>query len=689
MNHASAEQPPAGLQPCPTRTGFGLENQAAETADGTRANALPRTRELLEELKALPKSSAEHLQKLRQAIEELRHVAREILRGEGQEVLQECSAYVEELFTRGEEDNALYLAGRMPSPDDHDDDHVSLQDKLRRIHHKSLMEKALADSRSQAQTTANDRDTVQEFKRKLDSVMESLDIVVFHARLAHCSEEEQVNEVLKESVFPHLHSRLNEMLRDDKIDQIEECLNIVGQSRSEALQLGVWKATVECRRSLIMLNKALMPVPGQVGYPTIKQRELRMASMSVKSALADDETGETRAALKKLLLSEAVPACFEHSAASALVALRTSVELKVPESEIWSAAATGFQRLPATSRKELSKSLISMCHTRQIVLPDAFIGAELVACRTALRNALADRPGTDLKAALIQVKSADNGKDLCEQDFQKALLRLKQQHNLPDGWDVESMLASKEDKTLLAKAELSNPTVLQAFDTLLKKSTNPVWTRDRRGLVPSRFEAVRVVQVMNATNWSTYVKRRDDVLEDCKKIKCPYDAAFWQGKLNGDLLTRQPSELISRLLPTPPMVPQVNEAWLMHGTNHVGAEAISSKDFDMTRANPAGLYGAGLYLAESVSKSDEYVQGKVVGGVELFPLLICRVCLGNVFYCDERLPDKRKLEQRCLHEEWHSVLGDRKKVSGTFREFIVYDNFMVFPAYIVYYRRVP
>jgi len=136
-----------------------------------------------------------------------------------------------------------------------------------------------------------------------------------------------------------------------------------------------------------------------------------------------------------------------------------------------------------------------------------------------------------------------------------------------------------------------------------------------------------------------------------------------------------------------PLLQEVNEVWLLHGTSHAAAEGITSEDFDMTRANPMGLFGAGVYFGESVSKADEYVEGRMEDGQELFPLLLCRVSLGYVYYCDERRPDRARLVDRCVRQEWHSVIGDRKKTSGTFREFIVYDNLQAFPAYIIYYAR--
>ena len=37
--------------------------------------------------------------------------------------------------------------------------------------------------------------------------------------------------------------------------------------------------------------------------------------------------------------------------------------------------------------------------------------------------------------------------------------------------------------------------------------------------------------------------------------------------------------------------------------------------------------------------------------------------------------------------EYHSVLGDREKCRGTFREYIVYDNAQVYPEWIIWYQR--
>ena len=100
------------------------------------------------------------------------------------------------------------------------------------------------------------------------------------------------------------------------------------------------------------------------------------------------------------------------------------------------------------------------------------------------------------------------------------------------------------------------------------------------------------------------------------------------------------------------------------------------------------MFGPGVYLAESCLKSDEYTTPNREG---LLPLILCRVVLGRVHECLESnpWPIGQKLCDSCLSGRYQSVLGDREKVMGTFREFIVYDSHQVYPEYVVWYERMP
>jgi hypothetical protein len=161
----------------------------------------------------------------------------------------------------------------------------------------------------------------------------------------------------------------------------------------------------------------------------------------------------------------------------------------------------------------------------------------------------------------------------------------------------------------------------------------------------------------------------------------------------------------------PPLDEQVNESWLFHGTTGQAAQGIAENDFrlDLSGSNAGTLYGRGIYLAENASKSDEYGEGpKGPAGEQMEmgfegprpppgpppPLvrksfiLLCRSLLGRVNYNDERMPDADNLQRSCLSGEYHSVIGDRLKLNGTFREIIVYDGDYAYPEYVVEYDRI-
>jgi len=129
----------------------------------------------------------------------------------------------------------------------------------------------------------------------------------------------------------------------------------------------------------------------------------------------------------------------------------------------------------------------------------------------------------------------------------------------------------------------------------------------------------------------------------------------------------------------------VNEWYLFHGTSASAAINICRSDFKMRLAgsNTGTLYGKGTYLAESITKADEYSREE--SGE--FTVLLCRVLGGNVRYTDERTPNPDELTESVTMGQYDSILGDRVKVSGTYREFIIFDTENVYPEYILKYKR--
>merc|ERR1712232_1158559 len=97
------------------------------------------------------------------------------------------------------------------------------------------------------------------------------------------------------------------------------------------------------------------------------------------------------------------------------------------------------------------------------------------------------------------------------------------------------------------------------------------------------------------------------------------------------------------------------------------------------------MFGYGVYLAECVSKSDEYARDDNGGTYPgLMALLICRAFVGDAFVvhdAGDHCAEAQRARADC-------VIGDRESKVGTYREFVFWDERQVYPEYAVIYRRV-
>jgi len=269
--------------------------------------------------------------------------------------------------------------------------------------------------------------------------------------------------------------------------------------------------------------------------------------------------------------------------------------------------------------------------------------------------------------------------------------RVGERMGLPPEWDVvlEQIGAPGADMKLLKKQEEKNQELIDRVQKLVNETFTgfgPMGkmtrTRDRaKEPIAKRIEVMSVVHVQNAESYVNYRGRRGEIVNGMP-IDAPR-AAAWDVKT-----CRVTLEGVGKHKNNP-VDPMLNEYYLWHGTTPKGAQGITDTEFDMKRAGSAygTLFGPGIYFAESCMKADEYTQADKRG---YMPLLLCRVILGKINYCDAHEPKKlsSQLEHSCRPGgPFNSVLGDREKVRGTFREFIVFDNHQVYPEYIVWYQR--
>mmetsp|Transcript_37185 Transcript_37185/g.115735 ORF Transcript_37185/g.115735 Transcript_37185/m.115735 type:complete len:1295 (+) Transcript_37185:117-4001(+) len=231
--------------------------------------------------------------------------------------------------------------------------------------------------------------------------------------------------------------------------------------------------------------------------------------------------------------------------------------------------------------------------------------------------------------------------------------------------------------------------MMPLFQEMWNRSFVAKFTRDRRdgGAMPRWMQVMRVELAVNAGNFRSYEQRkaamqttfrgREDLLPVPGGLKNDVD---WQETLGLPAGQRSPLPLYGR-----------GEEYLLHGTRPEAAHAIALSDFRLSLAGTAAgsLYGRGIYMAESIFKSDEYTT--VAEGENANDgwraVIVCRVMLGRHLYDDAKAPDAEELTRQVVSGHYDSVLGDREKVRGTFREFVIFDDDQIYPEWIVWYRR--
>lgn len=228
------------------------------------------------------------------------------------------------------------------------------------------------------------------------------------------------------------------------------------------------------------------------------------------------------------------------------------------------------------------------------------------------------------------------------------------------------------------------PEAFQAqIQRLLDGTFRNVRTRDwSGGRAPARLRLIKCHRVENSEMWVRHNMARDRVAglrpTGVKAVQDMYpDPAGNEVKTQALLDSETAMHLDQR----------VGEHLLWHGTTPQGAIGISTNGFKLSLAGShAGTYfGNGVYFAECSSKSDEYARegGDLLAGI--FALLLCRVICGNLFRTTR--PDDVAIQGAFRSGDYDAVLGDREASAGTYREFVVYEEDLAYPEYVVLYER--
>ena len=121
------------------------------------------------------------------------------------------------------------------------------------------------------------------------------------------------------------------------------------------------------------------------------------------------------------------------------------------------------------------------------------------------------------------------------------------------------------------------------------------------------------------------------------------------------------------------------ENYLFHGTKEENLKNIVENGFNYRKFSRAGLYGKGIYLAESSEKSDAYADSFVNRRAQDLTMLVMRSALGRVQLHTEFKPINTGTPRTC--DSYVSALG-------SFREFVLHNDDQLYPEYVVLYDRV-
>eukprot|EP00403_Amphidinium_massartii_P025727 CAMPEP_0178391804 /NCGR_PEP_ID=MMETSP0689_2-20121128/11352_1 /TAXON_ID=160604 /ORGANISM="Amphidinium massartii, Strain CS-259" /LENGTH=1180 /DNA_ID=CAMNT_0020012359 /DNA_START=96 /DNA_END=3639 /DNA_ORIENTATION=+ len=359
------------------------------------------------------------------------------------------------------------------------------------------------------------------------------------------------------------------------------------------------------------------------------------------------------------------------------------------DSQFWAQLHPKYEQLGMDEKEATIEWTVAFCEQVGVDIPDWMMNKDQV---EAMKKLQVGVQGNDLDLLVEAMIFAKRTKATDPQfvDLSKqAMEKLRNLKKLPPGWEVNQMVGDDPRAKIFGEVDLNEPSIKAKFQSLLDATNVGILTRDRVALqgttdLPRGYRVERVVSVMNADSWELYLNTRDKVASECAKFatEVPTPSGTWE-QWSGPVATAEHGQAILSECKLPPLEEGANEFLMLHGTKPDAAQNIAHNHFDMAFACKDGLFGAGLYFAESSSKSDEYVK---CDDKSHYPLIVARVTLGHVNYCDAKDPTvdpgRDKLLDSCLAGEFHSVLGDRKKVRNTYREFIVYDHYQVYPQFI-------
>jgi len=292
----------------------------------------------------------------------------------------------------------------------------------------------------------------------------------------------------------------------------------------------------------------------------------------------------------------------------------------------------------------------------------------------------------------------------------------------PDYWKNQDMKKNFDGR------HPPTPEMKKLINKMLVQTFKDVQTRDRQdGRIPQSLKMMECIQVENRDQWLKYLKgkariqrkrpggltpvggpanlsslasQKGEVMMRSSLIVDGYDISSkntkkkakknpFRGQADKSVAdakngcrTSSISKRVPKLLDD-----SVNEYFLFHGTTPEGAFGILESGFKLSfvGSHRGTMFGRGCYFAECSSKSDEYAKSGSGQLQNVYGMLVCRVACGELFRVLKS--DLKSIEQAIACGFYDGVFGDREASVGTYREYVVFTEDVIYPEFIVLYQR--
>jgi len=219
--------------------------------------------------------------------------------------------------------------------------------------------------------------------------------------------------------------------------------------------------------------------------------------------------------------------------------------------------------------------------------------------------------------------------------------------------------------------------------------------------IPTKLVAKKVLRNTNSMLYMKYDATRQELRENRKgtvervDVKTHAKAAELQAFRSKHFGEKDTSRELKA---------DINEAYLWHGTSYNAVMSIFSHDLHVGHKAHVGLFGQGLYFAESCAKADEYAhenlhsqhwycrpdkkhEDPLPHGAPICAMLLCRVALGEA-----KVVERSGTYDKVVHTEHHGKIhgeNDALIVARNLhrREFLLTSADAVFPEIAVMYQR--